>query len=206
MGLVDWLRQHNKKNRQIRNELKSMLRHSEDVRLERIAPLLHHLCVEYAAAFVQYEQGRGEDSPFCELDKGRFFHELLLLNYWIADRVISDKERALIGEMKKQYLVSFHHLSDAEQNTDLSHIDERFAAYTETWEDKSGHKDFFAEAFARYLFNERKVERFNEILFWVITHAEDVTRNLKDFKTICNQLGIRTKAATGTNRHTTVQQ
>lgn len=195
MGLLGWIRLHNRDNRAIREELQKITNLPDESRIEKLGGLLHHLCVEYAAGFVQEQLRRGKDSQFLELDKGRFFHEMLLLNYWLVDRVMGGKDKTLLNEIQKQYLLSFHHLSGAEAADDLAHVEARFRDFTYTWDDVTGHLDIFAEKFAEYLFAGEKNYHLPSVAFLVITHATDTEKKLRDFKTICRELHIRTKAS-----------
>ena len=197
MGLFSWLRLHNKRNRGMREELRKIKAVPEGVRMERLGGVLHHLCVEYAAGFVQEQLRRGKDSQFLELDKGRFFHEMLLLNYWLVDRVMGGRDKTLLNEIQKQYLLSFHHLSGMEGPDDLTHLHERFAAFSDTWDDLTGHLDIFAEKFAQYLFAGEKNYHLPSVAFLVITHATDMEQYVLDFKAICKELHIRTKPGKG---------
>jgi len=162
--------------------------------MEGLGGLVHRLCVEYAADFVQEQLRRGPNSHFSGLDRGRFFHEMLILDYWLADRVVGGKDKSLLGEMQRQYLSSFHHLSGAEGNGDLAHVEERFRAFSDTWDDVTGHQDIFAEKFAEYLFAGDMNFDGPSVAFWVITHACEVDKKVRDFRLICKELGIRTKA------------
>lgn len=197
MGLFSWLRLHNKRNRGVREELLKIKDLPDVARIEKLGGILHHFCVEYAAGFVQEQLRRGKDSQFLELDKGRFFHEMLLLNYWLVDRVMVGKDKTLLDEIRKQYLLSFHHLSGMESPDDLTHLEERFAAFSDTWDDLTGHQDIFAEKFAQYLFAGEKNYHLPSVAFLVITHATDMEQYVMDFKTICRELHIRTKPGKG---------
>ncbi len=193
MTIIDLIRLHNSRNRRIRGEVREMRGLSPQVQIEKLGSLIHHLCVECAAEFVQAELGKGADSPFSRIEKGVFFHEMLLLNYWVAGHVIADKTSSVVSELMKQYLVSFRHLGQLKRAGDLSHVDERFRAYSEVWDDKGGHMDIFAEKAAEYLCGRLEPAELSRVSFWMIRHTDEFRSKMRDLKTICRIVGVRLK-------------
>lgn len=191
MGLIDRIRLLSRDNRKIRQEISAILLLEDDERYAQLGHLLHHICVQCAARFTQDEFGKGT-SPFAVLEKGRLFHEFLLLDYWLVDRMISDKKRAVVGEIFKQYLTSFQHLSGRPAG-DLSQLHERFGIFSANWDDETGHQDIFAEEASKVILGEAPTARVNEINYLIIDHAHTVKRKLRDVKNICMDSGLRLK-------------
>lgn len=193
MGILDWIRLRSPENVRFRAEIAKIRDLPEDAHIERLGGLLHHHCVELAAGFVQEELRKGKDSIFAGLDQRHFFHEMLLLNYWLANRTIGGRDGLLLKGMQNQYLVSFHHLSEKEQADDLSHMEERFTAFNNTWDDVTGHQDIFAEKFMEYLVPDVGSHLKNSVGFWVISHAFEANKKFSDIRAICRKLEVRTK-------------
>ncbi|GAB4482437.1 MAG: hypothetical protein OHK006_00840 [Thermodesulfovibrionales bacterium] len=193
MGLIDWIRTRTGDNVHIRADIAKIRDLPGNTQIERMGAFMHHVCVECAARFVQDEQRRGKDSIFAGLDHRHFFHEMLLLNYWLANRMLGGKDGLLLGEMQKHYLVSFHHLSGKEKADDLSHMHERFAAFDDTWDDVTGHQDIFAEKFMSYLVPDVSGHVKNSVGFWIISHAFEARKKFRDIRMICKDLQVRTR-------------
>lgn len=167
-------KEHRQFNRQV-NELKAL---PLEEAYDKAGDMLHQLCIRHAAEFVKSEQVRDE-SPFTVLHEHDFFHEMLIVDLWMADKIFSKKNRPVAESLHKHYEKVFYLSGHADKS--LQALREKFAMYTETWDDYTGHQDDFGLAVAKNLFGSREF-RTNETSFWIIWHADTMKKKFIDIR------------------------
>ncbi|MBI5641325.1 MAG: hypothetical protein HZA17_12965 [Nitrospirae bacterium] len=150
---------------------------------------LHDQCVRHASEFVKAELVRG-DSPFRGLEEYRFFHEVMFLNLWIVDKVVSQKKKGLIEQVRRNYLKAFHYSGERE-NELLDTLAERYRTYYDFWNEHTGHHDIFGERFTEIIFGKDSKVPVAETSFWIISYTDSTIKAFTDIKKICRSAGIK---------------
>lgn len=77
-----------------------------------------------------------------KVEKGKLFHELLILKFWIIDKVHSeDKDKNLINAIFKTHF-HIHNLDSSMQEIERKFITERFNSYNGSWDSNAGGRQF----------------------------------------------------------------
>lgn len=145
--------------------------------------LLYETCVKHAADFVKDELNRS-DSPFSRLSRSKFFHEVMLINFWIIDKTLEEKQKTLQAEIHKKYLEYFR-ISEKGWD-DL--VSERYKAYYESWDEHSGFHDEFGVKASENIFGRETGIPFARTSFWIITYTD---KTIKAFSKTCSRAGIK---------------
>lgn len=155
----------------------SMKRRSKAKCKKKPGILLLEFCIKHASDFVKEERGKG-DSPFREIPILRFFHEMMMINFWIVDKTLSQGGEILMSEVYSKYLE--HFISPEKDFEDAVSV--RFRAYNNTWNDHTGHHDEFGIKASQNIFGRGTNIPFPQTSFWIITYAD---RTMKTFKKLC---------------------
>jgi len=153
-------------------------------REKELQSLFYELAFKDAAAFV-YENLRRSDSPFSSLDRNLFFHEMLIMNFWMMQKVFSKYIKNLAEKMHIHYFGS------------LSDIDERSAAlkpklktYNLCWDEYTGHHDEFGLKVGENLFGKDAQYPERNVSFWIITYTDDNIKKYKKVRKQCLEAGL----------------
>lgn len=153
--------------------------------------VLYNICVESASSFVNQELNRG-DSPFRGLQKHKFFHEIALLTFWLAEKAVIGSRKNITEEILQNYLksVNFHFLHNDGQEAFHS----RYKSYYSTWDDITGHQDLFGIKAAGYIFEEVNEKNSRpDITFWLILYSDETLKKLMSFRGLLKKSGFSLK-------------
>jgi hypothetical protein len=146
-------------------------------RLARLGFALHDRCVKEAARFVE-EEHRRPDSPFNGLPRTDLFHEMLVMNFWILERILKGKRPTLLERAYRHYSASFIWGRESPQQELMAALRGKFRIYDRSWDDHTGHQDVFARQAIGIIFGDQECAEPAQAAFWLITHAD---RTMKDF-------------------------
>jgi len=93
--------------------------------------------------------------PFKELPKTNFFHEMLVLNFWIFEKLFDDKKRSILDAMYRTYSSSFTWGWESSHKELLDLIGEKHRKYHNNWDELTGHQDLFGEKVTEILFKTK---------------------------------------------------
>ena len=190
MGVLSKLRQIFIKEVGVEKDQLARLRQlPKDERNEEIGAILHERCVKAAAGFVQQELAR-QDSPFKELPKTDFFHEMLVLNFWIFEKLFDDKKRSIFDAMYSTYSSSFTWGWESSHKELLDSIREKHRRYHNNWDELTGHQDLFGEKVTGILFKATQGVPVAQTSYWIIDYTD---RTLKKFQYIKNDVDMLTR-------------
>jgi hypothetical protein len=158
----------------------------KDERNAELGIILHERCVKAAAAFVQQELAR-QDSPFKELSKTDFFHEMLVLNFWIFEKLFDDKKRSILDAMYRTYSSSFTWGWESSHKELLDSIQEKHRKYHSNWDELTGHQDLFGEKVTEILFKTKEGVPVTQTSYWIIDYTD---KTLKEFQYIKNDVDM----------------
>jgi hypothetical protein len=159
----------------------------KEQRRQEFGAIMHDLCVQCAADFVKDEFNKN-DSPFKEIDAARLFHEIVVINYWIADKVMGGEKRILQGELHNNY---FRHFEIEDAHRKEKFLNERYAVYYDNWDDDIGdHKGFGLKA-AGHIYGEEKEGLMDQASFWIVFYANDIMKRFFGIKKTCRFMRIK---------------
>lgn len=151
-----------------------------DERLAQLGIVLHDICVKRAAGFVE-EQHHLAESPFKNLPKTEFFHEMLVMNFWTFEWLFKGKRQPLMDHLYRHYNASFVWGMESSHKELLDSMRVKFKTYDKAWDDYSGHQDIFARQAIGIIFGDQNVAGALQASFWLITYAD---QTMKDFTKI----------------------
>ena len=151
-----------------------------DERIAKLGVVLHDICVKRAAMFVE-EQHHLAESPFRDLSKTGFFHEMLVMNFWAFEWLFKGKRQPLMDHLYRHYNSSFVWGWESSQKELLDSMRAKFKTYDKSWDDYSGHQDIFARQAIGIIFGDQNVAGALQASFWLITYAD---QTMKDFTKI----------------------
>jgi len=155
--------------------------------------VLHDVCVRYAAGFVKEELGRAE-SPFKDLPKSDFFHEMLVLNFWIFEGLFKGGRRGLMEHVYRHYYGSFVWGWESSHKELLESIKRKHRVYENAWDDYSGHQDIFAQQAIGIIFGDREQVAVPQASFWLITYTDKTMKEFAEIgKSVDTLLGKKAK-------------
>jgi hypothetical protein len=183
MGILGTLRDFMRdKNALEKEQVESLLQLSVEDRNDKIGVLLYDTCVRNAACFVQQELGK-EDSPFRALNKTDFFHEILVLNFWMVNKLF--RKETILDSLCRTYSKSFDWGLELCREELIKSIGDKHVQYTATWSDETGFQNAFGEQVTEILFGRKVGIRVHESSYWIISHTD---RALKGFSQIKKQI------------------
>lgn len=186
MGLIDFIGDRVLPERKRLRETLAGLRDVPAGRAgEELLLAVHDLCVTYASDFVRQERTR-RDSPFVRADSGQFFHEILILNYWLAGTVLRGETPVSRKALSGAYLRSSHCRSSETDET----LVERYKAYSESWDELSGTQDRFAVQAAMRIFRSDQQYAENQVSFWLISHTFETLKRFENVKRLIGELRL----------------
>lgn len=176
-----------------RGQMEILRRLPPDERLARLGAVLHEICVTSAARFVE-EQHRRDDSPFADLPQSDLFHEMLVLNFWILERLFQGKRQELMDHVFRRYGSSFVWGRESSHQELMTGLRGKFRTYDTSWNDYSGHQDAFARQAIGIIFGDRSVPGAPQAAFWLISYAD---RTMKDYTVIGSSVDLLLKESPG---------
>ncbi|MBI5632045.1 MAG: hypothetical protein HZA15_00970 [Nitrospirae bacterium] len=151
---------------------------------QELQSLFYELAFKDAAAFVYDGLSRSE-SPFSSLDRNAFFHEILIMNFWMMQKVFSKYIKDLAEKMHMHY---FGSLSDiAERKAALK---PKLKTYSLCWDEYTGHHDEFGLKVGEILFGKGAAYPEKNVSFWIITYADDSIKKYKKARKQCLEAGL----------------
>lgn len=146
--------------------------------------LLYELAFKDAAAFV-YENLRRSESSFSKLDRNLFFHEMLIVNFWMMQKVFSTYMKDIANKMHLHY---FGALSDI--NERKAALAPKLKAYNLCWDEFTGHHNEFGLKVGEHLFGKDAQYPDKNVSFWIITYTDDCIKKYKNMRKQCLEAGL----------------
>ncbi len=169
-------------------ELKEM---QQDQVQKNLAFILYDECLRAAAKFVKGEIKR-EDSPFKGMTEYNLFHEVMIINFWIIDKVFSGKKRELLmNQIFHSYNNSYFPSYGRAQAIDFNSLSAIFKQYHSSWDELSGHQDMFAMKVGERICQSEHMEGPSQALcFWIISYTDDTLKTFEKIKEVCGEMDI----------------
>lgn len=155
-----------------------------DQREQELQALFYELAFKDAAAFV-YDSLRRSESPFSGLERNVFFHEILIMNFWMMQKVFSKYMKGLADKMHTHY---FGSLSDI--NERKAALSPKLKTYSLCWDEFTGHHDEFGLKVGEYLFGKDVSYPEKNVSFWIITYADESIKKYKKARKQCLEAGL----------------
>lgn len=158
---------------------------------KQLAFILYDECLRSAAKFVHVEIKR-EDSPFKGLTEYSLFHEIMIINFWIVDKVFSGKKRDLLmNEIYNAYNNSYFPSYGHAQAVDFNSLSAIFKKYYSAWDELSGHQDNFGVKAGERICESNNIKAPSyQISFWMISYADDTMKTFEKIRTTCGEMNI----------------
>jgi hypothetical protein len=154
-----------------------------DERDADLRSVLYEIAFQNAATFVHDElKKRG---LFSGLERDHFFQEILMLNFWMMDKVFSKIRKDLAESMHHHY---FGSLPDIAERT--AALPKKFKTYYGAWDDYTGHHDEFGKKVCEALFGKESACPVKQVSFWIISYADDSIKKYKKIKKALREAGI----------------
>lgn len=156
-----------------------------------LAFILYDECLRSAAKFVHVET-KTEHSPFQGLTESNFFQEVMIINFWIIDKVFSGNKRELLmNEIYNAYNNSYFPSYGHAKAIDFNSLSVIFKKYYSAWDDLSGHQDQFGiKAGERICESDNIKVPSAQISFWIISYADDTMKTFDKIKRTCGEMDI----------------
>jgi len=155
-----------------------------DQREKELQSMFYETAFKDAAAFV-YDGLRRTESPFSGLERNAFFHEMLIINFWMMRKVFSKYMHDIAEIMHEHY---FGSLSDiAERKAALK---SKLKAYNLCWDDYTGHHDEFGLKVGEALFGKEAAYPEKTVSFWIITYTDDNIKKYMKIREQCLDAGL----------------
>ena len=153
-------------------------------REKELQSLFYEFAFKDAAAFV-YDNLRRSESPFSNLDRNVFFHEMLIINFWMMRKVFSKYTHDIAEKMHAHY---FGSLSDIAERT--AALKPKLKAYNLCWDEFTGHHDEFGLKVGEILFGTEAKYPEKNVSFWIITYTDDSIKKYKKMRKQCLEAGL----------------
>jgi len=153
-------------------------------REKELQSIFYELAFKDAAAFV-YENLRRSESPFSSLERNAFFHEILIINFWMMQKVFSGYMKGLADKMHMHY---FGSLSDISERKDA--LAPKLKTYNLCWDEYTGHHDEFGLKVGEILFGKEVRYPEKNVSFWIITYTDDSIKKYKKLRKQCLEAGL----------------
>lgn len=153
-------------------------------REQELQSVFYELAFKDAAAFV-YENLRRSESPFSKLDRNHFFHEMLIINFWMMRKVFSKYQHDIAEKMHAHY---FGSLSDIAERT--AALAPKMKVYNLCWDDYTGHHDEFGLKVGEHLFGKDVHYPEKNVSFWIISYTDDNIKKYKKMRKQCLDAGL----------------
>ncbi|MBI5074124.1 MAG: hypothetical protein HZB62_02975 [Nitrospirae bacterium] len=155
-----------------------------DQREQELRSLFYELAFKDAAAFV-YDSLRRSESPFSGLERNAFFHEILIMNFWMMQKVFSKYMKDLAEKMHMHYFGSLSDISERK-----AALTPKLKAYSLCWDEFTGHHDEFGLKAGEILFGKGSSYPEKNVSFWIITYADDSIKKYKKARKQCLEAGL----------------
>ena len=177
MAILDFIRGLFSKEEDLaQKSVQKLMSLAPEERDSGIRDFLYQFCFDNAAKFVHEELHR-QGSPFVELPREHFFYEILIMNFWMVDKVFKKHKPGLAGQLHRRYFAVLPDIAEAVEN-----MATRFKAYYNEWDDYSGHQDLFGMTAGEFLFNSKSGYAGHEVSFWIISYADEAVKALKKIR------------------------
>jgi hypothetical protein len=164
-------------------EIKRLKGLAADAREQDLQSLLYELAFQNAATFVHDELKKS--GLFSALERDHFFQEILIINFWMMDKVFSKLRKDLAGKMHHHY---FGCLPDVAER--VAALSEKFKTYYAAWDDYTGHHDEFGKKAGEALFGMGSTYPERQVSFWIISYADDSIKKYKKIRKTLREADI----------------
>jgi len=161
------------------DELQKLASLEGQERADELHALLYEYAFQNAARFV-HDELRRHESPMKDLQRHLFFNEMLVINFWMVEKVFLHYLGSLAVKMHSHY---FGTLPDIDERTVA--LQNRIKTYNLCWDEFTGHHDEFGLKVGEQLFTIDAEFPVKQVSFWIISYVDD---SLKSFRSIRKQL------------------
>lgn len=165
------------------SEIKRLKAMPADEREKDLQSLLYETAFQNAAAFVHDELKKA--GLFSGLERNHFFQEILIMNFWMMDKVFSKARRDLAEKMHQHY---FGCLPDVAERTVL--LSRKFKTYYAAWDDYTGHHDEFGIKAGEALFGKEGTHPERQVSFWIISYTDESIKKYKQIRKALREADI----------------
>ncbi len=182
-AIIRYVEKKNWINRRL-NEIRGLSGRDREIKM---GAFLYDLSIDRATEFVKEELTR-QESPFLNVDKPRFFHEIVLLTFWGVKKVIGNQS-AVMDEIHRNYSENFNLMKTFSEDNDS--LVRRYEIYSDSWDDVWGHQDMLGLEVARYIFGNRDEILKPDITFWLISYIDETIKAVEKVRKIWLSRGIK---------------
>jgi len=177
MAILDFIKGLFKKEEDLAEKsVQKLMTLAQEERDRGIRDFLYQFCFDNAAKFVHEEMHR-QGSPFVDLPRDHFFSEILLMNFWMVDKVFKKHMPGLAAKLHQRYFGTFTDATGAADG-----MAERFKTYYSEWDDYTGHQDLFGAKAGELLFHSTSGYPVPEVSFWIISYSDEAIKALKKIR------------------------
>ena len=166
--------------------LKKIKNLPEEQMRKELGMFFYETCLHHAVGFVTEELSKG-DSPFRAISRHTMLNEILIVNFWLVEKVVARKNKALMDELHIAYAA---HRSGADGQAPHL-LEEKYRAYHESWNDFTGHHDQFGMKASQYIFGDNRKIPFAQTGFWLISYTHDTMKIFQGIKKSCRKMEIK---------------
>jgi len=165
----------------------------KDQALKELGSVLYEECIRQASTFVNGELRRG-DTPFKGISAAAFFHEMLVVAFWLVDRKAAGGKHLLLNEFHDNYFRFFTApgTTPEERHAELM---KKYEKYDDAWNDVTGHFDEFGLQVVQNMYGKVEDMKTRERTFWVIRFADDIVKACKPLKKSWKAIGLAPEKA-----------
>jgi hypothetical protein len=156
-------------------EIKRLKAVPAEERDTELRSLLYEVAFQNAATFVHDELKK--KGLFSGLERDHFFQEILMLNFWMMDKVFSKIRKDLAEKMHHHYFASLPDIADR-----TASLPKKFKTYYGAWDEYTGHHDEFGKKVCEALFGKGSAYPERQVSFWIISYADDSIKKYKKIR------------------------
>jgi hypothetical protein len=118
-----------------------------------------------------------------------FFHEILAVTFWLADKEIAAGKKTFMDELHDHYFRAF--MGDETREQRRTTLLKKYERYEDTWNEITGHLDEFGLCVVRNIFGPEENTRTRERTFWIIQYADESSAAFSGLKEVWKKIGAR---------------
>jgi hypothetical protein len=165
-------------------DLDKLMKLSPGERGPFLISILYESAFQNAAKFVHDELRRPE-SPFLQLQRDLFFNEILIMNFWMMEKVYLKYLGEIAEKMHSHY---FGALSDIEKRT--AALPGKMKTFSLCWDEFTGHHDEFGLKVGETLFGPDSEFPVKQVSFWIISYVDDSIKTFRKIRKQCLETGL----------------
>ena len=167
------------------DDLQRLASLQDQQRADELHSLLYEFAFQNAAKFV-HDELRRHESPFKGLQRDLFFNEILIMNFWMMEKVfLKYLGEKMAEKMHSHYFGSLPDIADRTAALPL-----KLKSYNLCWDEFTGHHDEFGIKVGETLFGKDSEFPVRQVSFWIISYADDSIKSFRNVRKQCLETGL----------------